>query len=339
MNKDQHAPHSRYRVYADAAVAALQAWYDPTTALYSGVTWWHSAICLDVVIDYSTRTRDTRYVDIIPAIFETHKDSKFLQNSYDDMAWWALAWINAYDLTGEMRYLQMAQTIFSAMTGGWDEVCGGGVWWNFARDYKNAIPNELFLTLAIRLYQRISDEQSYLMWALREWNWFRQSGMINASHLIDDGLRDCQNNGGPTWTYNQGVILGGLTDLYRVTGEKYYLQEAEAIADAVLRLLVNEKGILVEPCEASGCDSNGAQFKGIFMRNLFHLYQIDHKAAYRHFIVHNVNSLWRRARNEQNQIGVHWSGPFDSADASRQSSAAHAINAAISFDAHGPEEE
>src|SRR5690348_16225414 len=82
MNKDQHAPHSRYRAYADAALAALQAWYDPTTALYSGVSWWHSAICLDVVIDYTTRTRNTRYAYIIPAIFEAHKDSKFLQNPY-----------------------------------------------------------------------------------------------------------------------------------------------------------------------------------------------------------------------------------------------------------------
>jgi predicted alpha-1,6-mannanase (GH76 family) len=245
------------------------------------------------------------------------------------MAWWALAWINAYDLTGEIRYLKMAQTIFTAMTGGWDDVCEGGVWWNFSRDYKNAIPNELFLTLAARLYQRDPGEQSYLMWALREWNWFRQSDMINASHLINDGLKDCQNNGGPTWTYNQGVILGGLADLYRITGEDRYLHQAEAIADAVLCHLVNDEGILIESCEATGCDSNGAQFKGIFMHNLFYLYQTSQKAAYRHFIVHNVDSLWKRARNEQNQIGVHWSSPFDSADASRQSSALHAINAAI----------
>jgi predicted alpha-1,6-mannanase (GH76 family) len=321
----------QYRAYADTAIAALQAWYDPTSALYTGVTWWHSAICLDAVIDYTARTSNTSYVYIISAIFEKYQDTKFLQNSYDDMAWWALAWVNAYDLTGEPRYLEMAKTIFRAMTEGWDDVCGGGVWWNFDRNYKNAIPNELFLTLAARLFQRTPAEQSYLMWALREWNWFQQSGMINASHLINDGLRNCQNNGGPTWTYNQGVILGGLADLYSITGEDDYLNQATAIADAVLSMLVNSDGILIEPCEATGCDSNGAQFKGIFMRNLHHLYQTHPKDSYRAFIQRNVDSLWSRARNEQNQIGVHWSGPFDSADASRQSSAAHAINAAISF--------
>jgi predicted alpha-1,6-mannanase (GH76 family) len=318
-----------YQTRADAAIAALQAWYDPTTALYSGVTWWHSAICLDAVIDYTARTSNTVYASIIPAIFERHQASNFVQNSYDDMAWWALAWINAFDLTGEQRYLEMARTIFTTMTGGWDEVCGGGVWWDFRRGYKNAIPNELFLTLAARLYQRVQNEEIYLTWAMREWTWFQQSGMINASHLINDGLHNCQNNGGPTWTYNQGVILGGLTDLYRITDEEDYLHEAESIADAVLTLLVNDKGVLIEPCEATGCDSNGAQFKGIFMRNLGYLYQVDQNEAYQRFIRHNVDSLWQRARNEQNQIGVHWSGPFDSADASRQSSAAHTINAAL----------
>src|SRR5579884_2922468 len=182
-----------YRSYADAAVAALQAWYDPTTALYTGVTWWHSAICLDAVIDYTAHTGNSTYANIISAIFEQYKGTKFLQNSYDDMAWWALAWINAFDLTSIPDYLEMAKTIFSAMTGGWDNECGGGVWWNFDRDYKNAIPNELFLSLAARLFQRTPSEHSYLMWALREWDWFRQSGMINASHLINDGLNNCQN--------------------------------------------------------------------------------------------------------------------------------------------------
>ncbi|GHO94748.1 hypothetical protein KSF_047960 [Reticulibacter mediterranei] len=318
-----------YQTRADAAITALQKWYDPATALYSGVTWWHSAICLDAVIDYTTRTGNTTYAYIIPAIFERHQASNFVQNSYDDMAWWALAWINAFDLTDERRYLEMAQTIFTTMTGGWDEVCGGGVWWDFRRGYKNAIPNELFLALAAQLYQRVPEEESYLTWTMREWTWFQQSGMINASHLINDGLHNCQNNGGPTWTYNQGVILGGLTDLYRITGEEDYLHEAEAIADAVLTQLINDEGILIEPCEATGCDSNGAQFKGIFMRNLGYLYQADQNEAYKTFIRHNVDSLWQRARNEQNQIGVHWSGPFDSADASRQSSAAHTINAAL----------
>lgn len=42
--------------------------------------------------------------------------------------------------------------------------------------------------------------------------------MINSESLINDGLTsDCKNNGGLTWTYNQGVILGGLANLHKIT--------------------------------------------------------------------------------------------------------------------------
>ncbi|MEK6280335.1 MAG: hypothetical protein AABN95_08270 [Acidobacteriota bacterium] len=34
---------------------------------------------------------------------------------------------------------------------------------------------------------------------------------------MNNGLDDsCENDGGTTWTYNQGVILGGLVELFRV---------------------------------------------------------------------------------------------------------------------------
>ena len=36
------------------------------------------------------------------------------------------------------------------------------------------------------------------------------------------------------WTYNQGVILGGLTDLYTITGEAHYLQTALDISMAAM---------------------------------------------------------------------------------------------------------
>ena len=47
----------------------------------------------------------------------------------------------------------------------------------------------------------------------------QHSGKINADSLINDGLTSSRlNNHGTTWTYNSGVIIGGMTDLYRATG-------------------------------------------------------------------------------------------------------------------------
>jgi hypothetical protein len=39
--------------------------------------------------------------------------------------------------------------------------------------------------------------------------------MINSHNNINDGLslKICENNGHTVWSYNQGVILGGLVEL------------------------------------------------------------------------------------------------------------------------------
>ena len=219
------------------------------------------------------------------------------------------------------------------MTGGWDDTFGGGLWWKKDRKYKNAIPNELFLTLAARLHQRTPGDHgpgSYLDWAQREWAWFDASGMINGQDLVNDGLNhQGKNNGGITWTYNQGVILGGLIELSEITHDKKYLARAQAIADAATKTLVNADGVLVEPCESGDCGGDGPQFKGIFVRYLGLLYAKTKKPAYREFLRRNADSVWARDREGDNQFGLHWAGPFDHADAARQTSALDAFNAAL----------
>ena len=266
----------------------------------------------------------------------------FTNRYYDDNAWWALAWVAAYDLTRDRRYLAAARSIFDRNTAGWDDTCRGGLWWNEDRKYKNAITNELFLTLAARLHQRVPGAgDHYRSWALREWEWLRASGMIGTSGLVNDGLTAaCANNGGTTWTYNQGVILGGLAALHEISGDRGYLEQGESIADATLARLASPAsaglpGILAEPGEAAAAPKGDhTQFKGIFVRYLGDFCRPSPRPAYRSFILANARSIWENARNADNQFGFRWGGPFDQADASRQSSALDALNAAVALTAH-----
>jgi predicted alpha-1,6-mannanase (GH76 family) len=326
---------------AAAGMAVLQRWYRRRTGCWRTTGWWNSANALTTVIAYTQRTGDETYLGVVERTFlaarRRHRD--FLVSFYDDNGWWGLAWVAAYDLTGEARYLDAARTIFANLLTGWDDTCGGGVWWNTERRYKNAITNELFLTLAARLHQRCGGGHEYLDWARREWDWFCARGLIGASGLVNDGLDDsCQNNRGLTWTYNQGVVLGGLAALYQITDDAAYLRQGEAIADAALAGLTTpalhaRHGILVEPRENVTArrrhDRDLPQFKGIFVRNLYDFSLQCPRAAYREFIRDNARSIWANDRNSRNQFGLHWAGPFDYADASRQSSALDVLNAAV----------
>jgi predicted alpha-1,6-mannanase (GH76 family) len=312
------------------AAQVLQNWYS-NHGLWDSTGWWNAAHCVEALEDVLAIDDARQYLPVLRNTFDLNSKSNFLNQYYDDEGWWANAWIRAGDLTGDPAYLKMARTIFEDMTKGWDDHCGGGIWWSKERGYKNAIANELFFLVAVRLHQRIPGDAgagSCYDWAEREWHWFEQSGMLNSQNLVNDGLTfDCVNNGRTTWSYNQGVLIGALVEWHKVTGDTRCLAQAEAIADAVLRNLVTTNGVLREVREPRrGTGSHDVpQFKGILVRHLASLYDFSRKPAYLNFLLANARSIWANDRNDRNQLGFRWNGPFDTADAARQSSALAAL--------------
>lgn len=235
----------------------------------------------------------------------------------------------------EDRYLQAAKAIFEDMTAGWNAPCGG-MWWDKAHSYSGAIENELFLAVAAQLANRVStgeEHEHYLNWALTQWDWFHQSGMISSKYTINNGLdlATCHNDNGIVWSYNQGVILGGLVELHRAFPDPEYLIIADKIANAAIDHLSDSDSILHEPCEPD-CGNDGPQFKGIFMRNLQVLQAAQPDERFRKFIRQNADSIWLKDRGSGDQLGLVWSGPFSGADASTQSSACDALVAAMADD-------
>lgn len=330
---------------ASLGVQKLQTWYNESKGLWRTTNWWNAANALTVLVNYSVVSGSTTYQPAVQNTFDRNASSGFVNYYYDDDGWWALAWIDAYDWTQDPRYLNMAGSIFDEMTTAWDDVCGGGIWWSKARGYKNAIANELFLSVAAHLANRTSDpdlQARYAAWAQQEWDWFLQSGMINGDNLVNDGLdkNTCQNNHKTTWSYNQGVILGGLVELYQQNPDWSLPQIAHDIAfatiDSPLVKLTDANDILHDRCEP-GCGADGPQFKGIFVRNLMALNDLFPDERYVQFVTVNAQSIWDFAQNPNpdspDEFGVVWSGPFDKADAARQSSALDALVAAAEMSA------
>jgi predicted alpha-1,6-mannanase (GH76 family) len=319
-----------------ADMAELFKAYDPATGRI-GRSWWQSAVALSTLETYEQATGDRSYELAIPAAFARYAHSDF-ENAYnDDTGWWGLAWLQAYQLTRSRlpqasQYLAMAETDANYLHQSWDATCGGGVWWTTARTYKNAITNEIFLELTAWLHNTIKGDTKYLRWARAEWAWFSRSGMINSSGLVNDGLdARCANNQQTTWTYNQGVILAGLAQLYRATGNADQLREAETIARAAIaHLTVN--GVLREPCSGSRCGrrpGDAQSFKGIFARDLKVLAVTARTSAFNTFFETQAQAIQARDTRRDHKLGFRWNGPVTGLSPYSQASALDAIVAAI----------
>ncbi len=364
-----------YQANAEAALKTLQGWYNTQSGIWNTTGWWNSANCLTTIGDLAavdgnvkssalnvfsnTLVQAQKYnlqqTKIITPDFNIQtfegpdvpagqlraaaviNPKGFLNGYYDDEGWWALGWIQAFDVTGNQDYLNTAIDIFNDMKNGTEPKCGGGIWWDKANTYVNAIANELYLSVAAHLANRVpSQKQTYLDVATKQWTWFQKTGMINAQNTINDGLNDqCKTNNGTVWSYNQGVILGALVELNKAspTAAGAPLTTANAIAKAAIKAL-STSGVLHDPCEPN-CGADGSQFKGIFMRNLQILQAASPDNSYLDFIASNAVSIWNKDRSSSGSgdlLSVDWDGPFVSpANASTQSSALDALVAATAF--------
>ena len=288
---------------------------------------WQPAIAVEAVLTAYECTGDPAYRNVVAASFARYRGRRSL--FCDDDAWYLNAWLRAHDRTGERPYLDEARALFATLVPYWDQQCGGGVWWRRDRRYKNAVTNELFLLAAAGLHRRTEGEEAggYLDWARRSWAWFRDSGMINAEGLVNDGLADdCANNGGPTWTYNQGVILGGLVELWRATGEAELLAQARRTAEAAIATLSDPDGVLHEPGDPLAASRDAHAFKGIFARGLGRLAEVGpqvgfDRTPYLACLRTNADALVTRAGDGRHGYGMSWAGPPGPVDAATQASA------------------
>lgn len=131
------------------------------------------------------------------------------------------------------------------------------------------------------------------------------------------------------WSYNQGVVLGGLVELNRAAPNNTYLPSANKIAKAAIATLADTNNVVHEFCEPQ-CLPDGTQFKGIFIRNLRMLQEVSPQDIYQNVISSCANSIWDYDRNEKGQFGVNWAGPIEAVvDASTHSSALDALVAAV----------
>jgi predicted alpha-1,6-mannanase (GH76 family) len=264
--------------------------------------------------------------------------TEFINNYYDDTAWWALAWARAYEVANRCdpadatKYFVTAKLLHDHIADGWtpDSSCGGGIRWRDRDETTNneakeigTIANVLYLKVAAVLY-RITQSEYYLDRALDQWSWLkaqlatqedmaRQVGRATDG-LVLDGFACSQNVSGQPhpyrldiWTYNTGVLIGALAELF----PHVPLEDAEKYARAATTsgLMVKE-GVLYEYQPRNGLGDETA-FKGVLVRNLFRLYQFERffgrdDLGLPAFFERQYRALWDNARAPGPLIGYLW---------------------------------
>ena len=96
-----------YGPNAKLALQSMQEWYDLQSGLYKTTGWWNAANLITVLVDYSKIGRSRAYDFVLSNTLSAaqKKFPGFINEYYDDEGWWALAWIDAYELTHDPRYL------------------------------------------------------------------------------------------------------------------------------------------------------------------------------------------------------------------------------------------
>lgn len=322
--------------HAQSALAALPSHYALSLhTRHDGGPFhaWQRFVAVSSFAEYVSVSGDNRFFSFSQSLLA---DRRGLDGN-DDSLWVAEADLDMAPLKKEeadrQRTVQDAETIFKQLAAQyWDTTCGGGIWWDHARTYKNAITNELFLDVAARLYI-LTGEPSYKSWAERSWNWFAASGMISPSYAINDGLdKTCHNNAGPPYSYNQGVILDALLSLATVTGNKTLQDEAIHIADETITARAPQGNGFTEPQIAMTVDSQ--IFRGIFVRAFGHLVQSlppgQTRAHFSSWLQDESQTVWNH-RFQNSRFNATWEKSPQRPSAQAQITAANLFIAAANM--------
>ncbi|KAJ3989131.1 glycoside hydrolase family 76 protein [Lentinula detonsa] len=342
---------------AESVASTLQAhYYDTSTGMYNGGSLWTDANALEDLhnlmlgadVDTWSTVADGSYIG--KAALSSSTDwASLLGGANDDASWVLMALWKIADYKGarglsNTAYLNAAATIYNLIAGQWDDTCGGGVWWNTAHTYKNAITNELFLYVSADGYLR-GGGQTYLDNANKVWDWLSASGMRNAQGLWNDGLTDtCVNNGQTTWTYNQGVIASGLAALYAATQNTTLLDQAEITLDATISLLT-EDDILKESCDdalsgGSVCDADQQLFKGLWTKHV--QYYLDmandstRTAKYSPFLGSQTSAVFHYGTDANNDVGSVWYAPDQGGSIFTPKTSTSGLEAHVAAAKYGP---
>ena len=152
---------------------------------------------------------------------------------YDDNAWLVLSFAEAYDVTKDQRFLGWAEQTQNFVLSGYDDKLGGGLYWHQQKkESKNTCVSGPAAAAALDLY-RVTGDKTDLEQATQLYTW-TNAHLQDKDGLYWDNINLNGEIGKAKFTYNTALMLRNNVELYKVTNDQKYLDEARRVADASL---------------------------------------------------------------------------------------------------------
>jgi predicted alpha-1,6-mannanase (GH76 family) len=301
--------------------------------------YWPQAHMLDVLDDAFLRTKNSLYTQRMKTLLNGIKVANggaYPNEFYDDMGWLANASLRAYKTTNDADYLSVAQTLYTEIKGGSNSVAGGGIAWQRTQLYYKNIPSTGNATILAARFYELQNNADDLALAKSLYTWMKATLVNPTTGVVYDGINRNQDGMVDNWefTYNQGLFIGSAVELYNITKDPMYLQDAILTAN-------NE---LVDPNLTSGGilksegQGDGGLFKGVAVRYLtllVNLPDLDNadRTKYATFLQKNAQTLYTKGIGRPSyMISPDWSQqPSGSTDLTTQLSGIMTIEAAAAL--------
>lgn len=278
--------------------------------------YWPQAHAMDVLIDAYIRTGDSKWEQYFGLWYEGVKQKSggsYFNDFVDDMEWICLTMIRLYENTHETQYMETAHLLWDKIKTQWNSQAGGGIAWKQSQPWsKNACSNGPAGIIAARMYQ-LNHKKEDLNWAQKIYNWQSETLLNLQTGAIYDNIN--ANTGVVTdwlFTYNQGTYIGMSHELYKITGEEYYLEYACKAANYCIQNLTDTENNILKD-EGKG---DGGLFKGIFMRYFVRLIlekdlKDTDRERYLKFFNNNAKVLHEKGSSKELLYSSSWAKPGD----------------------------
>ncbi|OOQ57756.1 glycoside hydrolase family 76 protein [Mucilaginibacter pedocola] len=212
---------------------------------------------------------------------------------YDDNGLVGIDYMESYFNTRNPLYLQRAKEVFKFILSGWNDDVGGGVTWlEGHRDQKPACTNGMATLTTLKIYEGSKDKY-YLEQGKRFYSWMYNTLRDSTTGIITNDVKMDGKQNRTFWTYNTGSLIEAAVLLYRFTGEKQYLQQAQQLAADSYKYysgIPHDKNLLLHV--------DVPWFVTVLFRGYEALYKQDGNYKYLAAIEHDLNYAWENTRDK-----------------------------------------